>query len=233
MFGRQQRHVFKPTAYGANRRTRRIPRWLVLMLTGIVLGAGGLLFLQKSYGPPRLTVEQSEQLHYDLNSLGMDKQRLQAELTKTKRELTEATAKVESQSKSLVQAQTQIDKQSGDIKMFAEAMPADPRGTSPGIRAASFRSDNNKLIYQILIMQDAGKAAMFNGNAEFTVAGRYSNGRSGSITLPPFDLSLERYVQVEDEVDLPEGFRPRQVTIKIRRDGADKVVATRTLIVSK
>ncbi|NYT79688.1 hypothetical protein H0A71_22230 [Alcaligenaceae bacterium] len=233
MFGRQQRHVFKPTAYGATRRTRRIPRWLVLLLTGIVLGAGGLLFLQKSYGPTRLTVEQSEQLHYDLNSLGMDKQRLQSELTKTTRELAEATAKVESQGKSLSQAQAQIAKQIGDIKMFAEAMPADPRGTSPGIRAATFGFDNNKLTYQILVMQDAGKTAMFNGNAEFTVAGRYSNGKSGSITLPPFELALERYVQAEGELDLPEGFRPRQVTVKIRRDGAEKIVATRTLIVSK
>lgn len=233
MFGRQKRHVFKPTAYGATRRPRRIPRWLVLMLTGIVLGAGGLLFLQKSYGPPRLTVEQSEQLHYDLNSLGMDKQRLQSALTKATRELAEATAKLESQGKALTQARTQLDQQKDDIAMFANAMPADPRGTSPGIRAASFSTSDNKLAYQILVMQDADKTALFSGNAEFTIAGRHGNGRSGNITLPPFDLSLERYVHVEGEVDLPAGFRPRQVTIKIRHDDAEKVVATRTLIVSR
>src|SRR5690606_34605650 len=90
MFGSQKQRAFKPTAYGASRRPRRIPRWLVLMLTGVVLGAGGLLFLQKSYGPPRLTVEQSEQLHYDLNSANMDKQRLQSELTQHTHDLSAA-----------------------------------------------------------------------------------------------------------------------------------------------
>ena len=36
MFGSSKRHAFRPTAYGQSRR-RGIPRWLVLMLTGIVL----------------------------------------------------------------------------------------------------------------------------------------------------------------------------------------------------
>ena len=87
MFGSSKRNTFKPTAYGSSRRKRRIPRWLLLILTGIVLGAGGLLFMQKSYGPQRLTVEQSEQLHYDLTSANNDKQRLQAELSQQGREL--------------------------------------------------------------------------------------------------------------------------------------------------
>ena len=44
MLGSSKRTVFKPTAYGSSRRKRRIPRWFVLLLTGIALGAGGLLF---------------------------------------------------------------------------------------------------------------------------------------------------------------------------------------------
>src|SRR3546814_16356789 len=83
MLGSSKQNVFKPMPYGSTRRTRRIPRWLVLILTGIVLGAGGLLFLQKSYGPTRLTVEQSEQLHYDLNSANLDRQRLQSQLNRS------------------------------------------------------------------------------------------------------------------------------------------------------
>src|SRR5690606_30785667 len=138
MFGSPKRHVFKPTAYGTTRRPRRIPRWLVLLLTGVVLGAGGLLFLQKSYGPTRLTVEQSEQLHYDLNSANMDKQRLQSELSRETRSLAEVRAQLEAQAAELKAAQAQVEKTSKDLQLFADAMPADPRGTSPGIRAASF-----------------------------------------------------------------------------------------------
>jgi len=51
LFGSSNRNTFKPTPYGATRKKRRIPRWLILMLTGIVLGAGGVLFVQTSYGP--------------------------------------------------------------------------------------------------------------------------------------------------------------------------------------
>lgn len=45
-----------------------MPRGLVLLLMGIALGAGGLLFLQTNYGQQRLTVQQSEQLYSELNA---------------------------------------------------------------------------------------------------------------------------------------------------------------------
>ena len=35
MFGRSQRAVFKPSVYQPGQRTRRMPRWLVLLLVGI------------------------------------------------------------------------------------------------------------------------------------------------------------------------------------------------------
>src|SRR5690606_21637612 len=139
MFGSSKRNVFKPTAYGTTRRSRRVPRWLMLMLTGVVLGSGGLLFLQKSYGPTRLTVEQSEQLHYELNSIKMDKQRLQTQVGQQTRELADLRGKLDAQTKEVQEARAFVDKAKGDLQIFIAAMPADPRGTSPGIRAATFR----------------------------------------------------------------------------------------------
>ncbi|MDS1142566.1 hypothetical protein RE432_19210 [Pusillimonas sp. SM2304] len=233
MFGSPKRHVFKPTAYGTTRRPRRIPRWLVLLLTGVVLGAGGLLFLQKSYGPTRLTVEQSEQLHYDLNSANMDKQRLQSELSRETRSLADVRAQLDAQTAELKAALAQVEKTNQDIQLFADAMPADPRGTSPGIRAASFTREGEELNYQILVMQDQGKTAPFKGSAELTVAGRYNNGKSGHIDLPAFDLELERYTHAAGSEPLPPGFSPREVTIKIKREGAERVVATRTIRVAR
>lgn len=233
MFGSSKRHVFKPTAYGTTRRPRRIPRWLVLMLTGIVLGSGGLLFLQKSYGPIRLTVEQSEQLHYDLNSANMDKQRLQSQVTQQTRELAEARSQLASQATALKEALAQVEKVGKDLQLFADAMPEDPRGTSPGIRAASFRSDKGELAYQLLVMQDKGKTEAFSGQVHLTVAGRHANGKSGNIDLPAFPVQLESYTHANGALPLPEGFTPRQVTVKILRDGSEKVAATRTLRVSR
>lgn len=233
MFGSPKRHTFKPTAYGTTRRQRRIPRWLVLMLTGVVLGAGGLLFLQKSYGPVRLTVEQSEQLHYDLNSVNMDRQRLQSELNRQNRELTDIRTQLNERTEALTKAQAKIKTLETDVAMFAAAMPDDPRGSSPGVRAASFVAENDALNYRILVMQEEGKTDLFTGQVQLVVAGRYANRKSGHIDLPKFDISLERYTHAEGTAALPEGFSPRQVTIQIMPPDSDKVVATRTIRVSK
>ena len=233
MFG-SKRQGFRPTAYGSSRRRRGIPRWLVLLLTGIVLGAGGLLFLQKSYGPTRLTVEQSEQLHYDLNSANMDKQRLQSQLNQHIQELKEANTRIQSQDKQLTERQADIDRLSSDVALFTETAPDDPRGTSPGIRAVSFSFANGQLDYHILVMQDADKAATpFNGEVTLTAAGRYANGRNANEQLAPFPVNLERYTHLQGTVEVPEGFTPREVTIQIRADGAERVSAMRGIRVPR
>ena len=233
MFGSSKRQGFRPTAYGSSRRRRGIPRWLVLLLTGIVLGAGGLLFLQKSYGPTRLTVEQSEQLHYDLNSANMDKQRLQSQLNQHIQELKEASARIQAQDKQLTERESEIERLSSDVALFTETAPEDPRGTSPGIRAVSLRYADGQLDYHILVMQDADKAQPFSGQVSLTAAGRYGNGRNGSEELAPFPVSLERYTHLQGTVDVPEGFTPREVTIQIRADGAERVSAMRVIRVQR
>ena len=233
MFGSSKRQAFRPTAYGSSRRRRGIPRWLVLLLTGIVLGAGGLLFLQKSYGPTRLTVEQSEQLHYDLNSANMDKQRLQSQLNQHIQELKEATSRIQSQDTELRERQAEIDRLASDVALFTETAPSDPRGTSPGIRAVSFNFAEGQLDYHILVMQDAGQAEPFSGEVTLVAAGRYSNGRNANEELAPFPISLERYTHLQGTVEVPEGFTPREVTIQIRADGSDRVSAMRVIRVPR
>lgn len=233
LFGSSKRNVFRPTPYGNTRRRRGIPRWLVLILTGIVLGSGGLLFLQKSYGPPRLTVEQSEQLQYDLNSSKLDKQRLQSELGQRTRELSERTTTQTNQASELKQAQEQVVKLTNDIQLFARAMPPDPRGTSLGIRAADFSNAGGQLDYQILIMQDDAKSAPFQGEMELVVTGRYANGRNDNITVPAIDISVQHYNHIHGNAALPEGFTARQVTIRITNGETKKLVATRILRVGR
>jgi hypothetical protein len=233
MFRSSKRQAFTPTAYGSSRRKRRIPRWLLLILTGIVLGAGGLLFLQKSYGPQRLTVEQSEQLHYDLNSANMDKQRLQAELTEKTRDLAQVRADMEGQARQLASAKAELETVKEDIFRFADAMPPDPRGTSPGINAAEFSYDGaaEALSYSVLVMQDKDKAANpFKGSVEMSVTGRYPNGRTGTIELPSVPVTVGRYVHIDGSAPLPDSLKPRQVTVKVL-DNAGKLAATRILIV--
>ena len=224
-----KRPVFKPTAYGHGRRKRRIPRWLVLMITGMVLGAGGLLFIQKSYGPPKLTVEQSQNLHDEINSVKAENQRLQSQITLAERERTESLAKVESIQGSLENHDSIVNALKNDITLFAKAIPADPRNTSPGIRAADLLNDDGKLDYTVLLMQDSEDAPVFKGTMNFNVMGRYPNGRTGYIDLDPIDVELGRYVHAQGAVELPSGMVARQVTIQIFPEGSQRAAAKRII----
>ncbi|HLU00516.1 MAG TPA: hypothetical protein VKZ70_12330, partial [Burkholderiaceae bacterium] len=119
------------------------------------------------------------------------------------------------------------------VALFVETAPSDPRGTSPGIRAVSFNFDNGQLDYHILVMQDADKVKPFTGEVTLVAAGRYSNGRNGTVELAPFPISLERYTHLQGTVEVPEGFTPREITIQIRAEGSDRVVAMRVIRVSR
>src|SRR3546814_20330778 len=88
---------------------------------------------------------------------------------------------------------------SSDVCSSDLAMPSDPRGTSPGIRAASFQAQDGQLDYQILLMQDEGKTDTLPGQAELNVAGRYANGKSGHIEIGRASC---REKSVSERVDL-------------------------------
>lgn len=225
-----KRPAFKPTAYGYSaRRKRRIPRWLVLMVTGIVIGAGGLLFIQKSYGPPILTVEQSRQLHDELNNIRAENQRLQSQIALAERERDESQSAETSIKTRLAQHDSIVSALEKDIEFFANAMPADPRGTSPGIRAADFKNANGSLEYAILIMQNEANAPEFKGTISLNVMGRYPNGRTGHIDLEPIPISFGRYIQADGAATLPSGMTARQITIQVFPEGSQKAAAMRII----
>src|SRR3546814_19079208 len=75
----------------------------------------------------------------------MDKQRLQSQLNQQARDLTEARDSLNRQASELTSAKEQVTKLTADLQLFADAMPSDPRGTSPGIRAASFQAQAGQL----------------------------------------------------------------------------------------
>lgn len=224
-----KRPVFKPTAYGHSRRKRRIPRWLVLMITGMILGAGGLLFIQKSYGPPMLTVEQSQQLHDELNRVKTENQRLQSQIGLAERERDESLAQVDSFKNRLENHDSIVSTLEKDLALFANSIPADPRGTSPGIRAAELVNNKGSLDYNILIMQDEDKKDDFKGTMKLSVQGRYPNGRTGHVELDPIDIHLERYTHAQGSAELPAGMTARQVTIQVFPKDSQRAAAMRVI----
>lgn len=232
MFGSRNRNVFTPTSYGG-RRKRRIPGWLILLISGIAIGSGGLLFVQKNYGPTRLTVEQSEQLQIDLNSANIESQKLTNELNHMTRQLDESQQTLQNSEDELQKLQQRIGNIDNELAILIDAIPADPRGTSPGIRAATFTNQDGKLSYKVLVMQDpdseTGEIQPFKGTAQVIVTGQYTNGVTSHQDLEPFEFEVNEYTQLKGLLDLPSHYVARQATIKLVREGEKKVSATRTL----
>ena len=225
MFGRSQRS-FKPSVYNPGKRTRRMPRWLVLLCFGVFLGAGGVLFLQANYGPQRLTVEESETLHSDLNRANTDRQQLQGALAEAERQRDAAVANREQAQASLAAYRKSMETIDRDMALFQAAIPPDPRGGPIGVRAADWDRQANSLGYKILIMNDNTNAPTFKGTVQLVVQGRYNNGRTNTLTSEPVPFSLDRYVQVAGNYETPAGFTARQVTIRVL-DGEQRQHAIR------
>ncbi|BCY20681.1 membrane protein [Bordetella pertussis] len=203
-----------------------MPRWLVLLLVGIALGAGGVLFLQTNYGPQRLTVEQSEQLHTELSAANLERQRLQTQLDEAigQRDANKSTH--EQLTTDLAQARTRIDTLNQELLLFQDAMPPDPRGGDIGVRSAVFKRQPGQLSYQVLIMRENHAGPAFKGNVTLAIEGNYANGRRGTLTPDPLALDLQRYNNTQGVLPLPDGFTPRSVTIRVL-DGQQKQHAMR------
>lgn len=231
MFGSQKRQVFKPSVYETSKRRGRMPRWLVLLLLGVVLGAGGLLFLQTSYGPQRLTVLESQQLTNEVNSGNIERQRLQVQLDDSQR--TVETLKTENAklAATAAQAEKSVAPLKEELALFADAMPEDPRGGPLGVSAATFRRDGGQLRYHVLLLRNAGQGAPFKGQLAMAIEGRYPNGRTATVELDPVAVNLDRYEHLAGVAPLPEGFSARRATVRVLDGQTQRQHAMRILIV--
>ena len=79
-----QRPSFKPIPYQRTSHRRGIPAWLIILTIGSAIGALGVLFLQPSYGPKRLSATEAQKLTDELSSSNIDRQRLRTELEELK-----------------------------------------------------------------------------------------------------------------------------------------------------
>lgn len=226
MFGRSNRSVFKPSVYQPGKRSRRLPRWLVLLMVGIALGAGGVLFLQANYGPKRLTVEQSESLHSELSAANVDRQRLQSQLDEATQQRDSARSTHEKLTADLNAAQARVKNIDRDLALFQDAVPPDPRGGPIGVRAADWTYEPGQLGYKVLIMRDKSQGAPFTGTVQMTIEGRYPSGKVNTVVGDPVALNLDRYEQLAGQLPLPPNFRPRTVTIRVI-DGSQRQQAMR------
>ncbi len=234
-----KRAVFKPSPYETTRRSRGLPRWLVLMLLGILIGASGVLFVQTSYGPKQLSILDSQKLISDMNSLTLEKQRLQTQVD-------DFTQKLDLERSENAQTQKTLEEELGKLKalveplkdqlnVFAQTLPFDPKYGAVGISTAQFiqGKSGGKLSYLLWIMQEKADRPIFTGTLLLAFEGRHADGRNETITISPINLNVAHYQHITGQADLPEGFVARRVNAKILDADGKKQLTWRVMQVQQ
>jgi uncharacterized protein HemX len=127
---------FKPVAFDRYGRRKRagVPRWLVLLLLGIATGAAGVIYVQESHLPPRLSYDASTRLKAAYEKAEGERQRLARELEETGGQLEKALAENGKLTDELAGSRRTVDGLRADVATLVAALPPDPRGGTVAVR---------------------------------------------------------------------------------------------------
>ncbi len=234
-----KRAVFKPSPYETTRRSRGLPRWLVLMLLGILIGASGVLFVQTSYGPKQLSILDSQKLISDMNSAALEKQRLQTQVDEVTQKLelerSENAQTRKSLDEEVSKLQALVEPLKEQLNVFAQTLPFDPKYGAVGISTAQFiqGKSGGKLSYLLWIMQEKADRPTFTGKLLLAFEGRHADGRNETITISPINLNVAHYQHITGQADLPDGFVARRVNAKILDADGKKQLTWRVMQVQQ
>lgn len=220
MFGSSKPVVFEP--YGRRKTRRVLPRWLVLLLTGAVLGVGGVILVQERHLPPRLSASESTQLRRAFDEADSERQRLKLELVDTSKRLETTLAENKKLGDELRDSRETVEHLRDDVGTLVESLPPDPRGGAISVRAARFSSKGQKLDYDVVLSRERATGNKpLSGVMKFVVAGDSGRGSETTFSSEPIAISVGAYESLRGSVTLPDGFKPRQTTISLldRVDG--------------
>ena len=228
MFGQSRPVVFE--RYG-RRRSRRVPRWLLLLLGGIAVGAGGVYFVQERYLPPRLSADATVQLRQSFEQAESERLRLKGDLAETTKRLEAVLAENKSGTGELSASRQTTERLRESLNFVAEALPPDPRGGTVEVRAARFTLAGGKLLYDVLLYRERPGGKPLTGVVQFVLTGESARGGTTTVSMKPVAVSVGRHESLGGDLALPDGFRPRQATINVldRPDG--KLLGMRVLYV--
>lgn len=206
--------------YGS-RRSRRVPRWLLLLLFGIAVGAGGVVWIQETYLPPRLSAAETAQLRQDHAQADGERNQLRKDLAEATKRLDAALADGKSGAGELAASRQTVERLRANLAFVADALPPDPRGGTVEVRAGRFVAAPGKLDYDVLLYRDKAGGKPLGGVVQFVLSGESSRGGPTTVAIKPLPVSIGQHEGLTGSLPLPEGFRPRQATINVldRPDG--------------
>lgn len=229
MFGRSKPVVLQ--SYGRRRSRWRLPPWLMLLLLGTAAGAGGVLFVQERYLPPRLSASESVELRRAFETADAERQSLSARLAEATTQLESARAEQQRLTQSLGESRQTITQLRSDVSSIVEQLPPDPRGGPIGVRAARLSVQGGALSYSMVLSRERAGSEPFSGVLQFVLTGQSARGNSSSVGLKPVPVSIGRHESLSGTVPLPEGFTPRQATINLLDQPDGRVYGRRVVYV--
>lgn len=229
MFGSSKPVVLE--SYGRRRSRFRVPRWLLLLLLGVALGAGGVVYVQERYLPPRLSAAASTELRQSFEQADAERARLKIDLADSAKRLDTALKEAKTASAELTASRQTVERLRENLGFVVAALPPDPRGGAVEVRAARFSVDGGQLLYDVLLYRDKAAGKPLSGVLQFVVAGDSSRGSATTVTTKPMPVSVGRHESVGGSLPLPEGFRPRQATVNVLDRAEGKLLGMRVMYV--
>jgi hypothetical protein len=229
MLGSSKPIPFDP--YRRRRSRRGAPRWLVLLLIGIGLGAAGVVYVQERHLPPRLSAEASARLRESFQRADAERQRLQAELVATADRLRGTLDENKRMAAEVGARGEALQRLRQDIASLVASLPPDPRNTPVAVRAARFEVQGDTLAYNVVLSREHADKNPFGGVMQLVVSG--ASGRANdTVALTPVPISIGLYDTVRGTLPLPQGFKPRQTTIHVLDKVGGKLMGMRVMNVN-
>lgn len=230
MFRRSRATTF--FSHGQRRSRWRLPRWLWLLLLGSAIGVGAVVAVQQKVLPPRLTAQASSQLSTAFDVAEAERLRLAQALTLTTAQLTEAVDARKVLTQELTASRSAADRQRGDLAAVVDALPPDPRAGAVAVRALRLASSAaGELAYDVVLTREKATARPLAAVMQVVVTGDSSRRGETSVTLPPVTLALGLHAVLRGTLPLPEGFRPRQASVRILGGQAGPLLGMRVGLV--
>jgi len=228
MFGSSKPVVI---SYGQRRARKRLPPWLLWLLAGIALGAGGLWWLQERYLPPRLSAQESRELRSAFEQADAERKSLKGQLGATTQRLDAALAAQKRLESELAAPHATADRLRDDLAALIAALPPDPRGGTVEVRAARFALKDGALAHDVVLTRERDNTKPLAGVMQLSVLGLTARGAESTVALAPVKVTVGGHALVRGQSPLPEGFRPRQVTVNVLDAPGGKSVGMRVMLV--
>jgi hypothetical protein len=211
--------MFRPVVLTPSSRRRsgpRVPRWLLLLGTGLIAGAAGLWYVQQHYLPPRLSAADTAHLRAAYANADAERQRLQQSLAETTQALAGTRAERDRLQQAAQQADTTAKQLRDELGALVAALPPDPRGGSVQVRAARLSDAGGQLHYDVMLSRERAASAPMSAVMQLVVAGSSAKrGAANRVALPPQPLTIVAFENLHGALALPAGFDAHEATIEV------------------